>query len=115
MAVVIGEPLHEGCGEAAMVDLSVDDLPVPPELDEGGDADPDRPHAWRDHDADERSEDIERAREAHYEEPRPRFSGDPADGPIDSDASFRAWRRLGIPLRFLPSQTDLDKSTAPRT
>lgn len=100
---MIGEPLHEGCGEAAMVDLSVDDLPVPPELDEGGDADPDRPHAWRDHDADERpgADDVP--------------GGDPDDGPIDSDASFRAWQRLGIPLRFLPSQADLDKSTTPRT
>ena len=95
--------------------LDVDALPLPSELEPGGDADPDRPWAWRDHDADERSDDIEQVREAHYEEPRHRFSGDPDDGPIDSDASFRAWQRLGIPLRFLPSQADLDKSTAPRT
>lgn len=49
---MIGDPLHEVCGEAAMVDLvGVDDLPLPPELAPGGDADPDREWAWRDHEA----------------------------------------------------------------
>ena len=82
--------------------LDVDALPLPSELEPGGDADPDRPWAWRDHEDDERpgADDMP--------------GGDPDDGPIDSDASFRAWQRLGIPLRFLPSQVDLDKSTAPR-
>ena len=34
--------------------LDVDALPLPSELEPGGDADPDRPWAWRDHEADER-------------------------------------------------------------
>lgn len=102
---MIGDLLHESCGEAAMVDLSADDLPVPPELAPDGPADPDRSWAWRDAEA---GGDVEPGAD---DVP----GGDPDDGPIDSDASFRAWQRLGIPLRFLPSQADLDKSTAPRT
>ena len=34
------------------------DLATPPELLPGGDADPDRPHRWRDHDDDSREEDA---------------------------------------------------------
>ena len=33
-------------------------LPTPHELLPGGDADPDRPHRWRDHDDDSREEDA---------------------------------------------------------
>lgn len=38
--------------------VDADDLPTPPELAPGGDADPDRPHRWRDHDDDNREEDA---------------------------------------------------------
>lgn len=89
---MIGEPLHEGCGEAAMVDLSVADLPVPPELAPDGPADPDRSWAWRDAEA---GGDVEPGAD---DVP----GGDPDDGPIDSEASFAAWERLGIIPRFLP-------------
>lgn len=80
MAVVIGDPLHEACGEAAMVDLvGADDLPLPPELAPGGEADPDRSHAWRDHEADERSDEIDEA-----------LAGGDV-GPIDTDESYAAY------------------------
>ena len=46
---------HDTCA-LALVD--VETLPTPPELAPGGDADPDRPHRWRDHDDDSREEDT---------------------------------------------------------
>lgn len=78
---MIGEPLHEGCGEAAMVDLSVADLPLPPELAPDGPADPDRSWAWRDAEA---GGDVEPGAD---DVP----GGDPDDGPVDSPASFAAY------------------------
>lgn len=90
---MIGDPLHEGCGEVAMVDLvNADDLPLPDDMAPDGPADPDRSWARRDAEAggeyEPGADDV--------------LGGDPADGPIDSDESFAAWERLDIVPRWLP-------------
>ena len=55
--------------------VSLDDLPTPPELSAGGDADPDRAHRHRE------PEDLD------DDDPGP----EPEDAPFDTEASFAAY------------------------